>query len=617
MIVGKVVQFILWSLHHVMKSPFRYGILVFVSTLTLIAGAAEDATKDIAHRSPTDVAIARQQRLLVTANETSNSVSLISLEANRVLDELVVGEHPSYIDVTENEEFALVSCMYSGEVVKLRIGNGVLREVGRVRVGFEPVGLAIAGDTDVFYVGCTANGTVAEVSLLTMNVTRVFEVGNWPRYLTLSRDGARLAVGLSGDSRIAVIDTGTGERLYTQYMTGAINIGHLHASTDGKYVYFPWMVYRDNPITPQFIRLGWVLASRIGRARLDGPAYREAISLDVPGKAVADPHGLVINDTERRMVVSASGTHELLVYRKPDLPFKGSGGPGDLIDRRLLADNDLFYRIDVGGRPMGMAINEDGRTVYVANYIRNSIQVVDIESRSVVDEISLGAAPPRDQARLGVALFYDGTRSLDQWYSCHSCHYNGGLSSRTMDTWNDGSKLSNKTVLPLYNIRQTMPWTWHGWQSNLSDAMKKSFTVTMQGEGVSDQEAAQVVEFLGSLKRPMNPYRKADGGFTAAAIRGKEIFESESAGCLTCHHGKYFTDGEIHDVNTGEDEDAYQGYNTPSLLGVYRKVRFLHDGRFKSLEAMLSEDHSPEKVAGSRALNSEELTDLIEYLKSL
>ena len=133
----------------------------------------------------------------------------ISLDANRVLDELVVGEHPSYIDVTENEEFALVSCMYSGEVVKLRIGNGVLREAGRVRVGFEPVGLAIADDTDVFYVGCTANGTVAEVSLETMNVTRVFEVGNWPRYLTLSRDGARLAVGLSGDSRIAVIDTGT------------------------------------------------------------------------------------------------------------------------------------------------------------------------------------------------------------------------------------------------------------------------------------------------------------------------------------------------------------------------------------------------------------------------
>ena len=105
-------------------------------------------------------------------------------------------------------------------------------------------------------------------------------------------------------------------------------------------------------------------------------------------------------------------------------------------------------------------------------------------------------------------MFYDGTKSLDQWYSCHSCHYNGGVNARTMDTWNDGSKLTNKTVLPLYNLHQTIPWTWHGWQTDLKDAMKKSFTVTMQGEGVSEDEAVQVFEFLTSLKRPVNPYRK-------------------------------------------------------------------------------------------------------------
>ena len=187
-----------------------------------------------------------------------------------------------------------------------------------------------------------------------MESKRIFEVGHWPRYLAISHDETRLAVGLSGESRIAVVDLDSGERLFTQYMTGAINIGHLQASKDGTYVYFPWMVYRDNPITPMFIRLGWVLASRIGRTRLDGPAYREAISLDVPGKAVADPHGITMSSDERRMVISASGTHELLVYRKPDLPFSGAGGPGDLIDRRLMADNDLFYRIPLGGRPMGL-----------------------------------------------------------------------------------------------------------------------------------------------------------------------------------------------------------------------------------------------------------------------
>ena len=104
---------------------------------------------------------------------------------------------------------------------------------------------------------------------------------------------------------------------------------------------------------------------------------------------------------------------------------------------------------------------------------------------------------------------------------------------------------------------------------------------------------------------------------TDAALKGKAVFESDSAGCLTCHHGKFHTDGQIHDVNTGDDEDVYQGYNTPSLLGVYRKVRFLHDGRVKTLKAVLTEDHAPEKVGGTRPLKSDELENLIEYLKSL
>ncbi len=70
---------------------------------------------------------------------------------------------------------------------------------------------------------------------------------------------------------------------------------------------------------------GWVLASRIARVRLDGSADREAISLDVPGLAIADPHGLAITENEKRLVVTASGTHELLVYRLQDLPFEGAG----------------------------------------------------------------------------------------------------------------------------------------------------------------------------------------------------------------------------------------------------------------------------------------------------
>src|SRR6476661_8541889 len=61
---------------------------------------------------------------------------------------------------------------------------------------------------------------------------------------------------------------------------------------------------------------------------------------------------------------AASGTHELLVYRLPGLPFQDYGGPGDHIDAKLLADKERFFRIPLGGRPMALRVSRDGRQVY-------------------------------------------------------------------------------------------------------------------------------------------------------------------------------------------------------------------------------------------------------------
>ncbi len=569
------------------------------------------------HRSPVDLALAKDGTWLVTANETSNSVSLVETAEGEVVDELRCGTHPATVALCLDNRHVLVSCTHSGEVVLLEVGERKLTRKASISVGYEPVGVAVTPDGGTAYVGLSATGEVAEVDLTAAQVVRTIPVGQWPRYLAVSPDGSRLAVGCSGDNKIAVVDTTSGQLLYEELLTGGINIGHLHCSSREPFVYFPWMVYRSNPITVGNIQRGWVLASRIGRVRLDGPAYREAISLDVPRKAVSDPHGLVVSGDERRLVVSAAGTHELLVYRRADLPFVGIGGPGDLIDRRLLADDDLFYRIEVGGRPLGMAMARDDRTVFVANYVKDCIQEVDIEARKVVREIRLGESPQPSLARRGMEIFYDGLRSLDQWYSCHSCHYNGGVNAKAMDTMNDGSSFTMKTVLPLRHLQHTRPWTWHGWQTDLNDAMNKSFTSTMQGKPISDDDARAVLEFLSTLPSPPNPFRHTDGSLTAAAGRGKTIFESDRAGCATCHSGPYFTDGEIHDVGLSSDGAPYEGFNTPSLLGVYRKVRFLHDGRATTLEAVLTGDHAPEKVAGEDSLSESELAALVAYLKSL
>lgn len=592
---------------------------LILATLTVVLPVAcngnEIAGADV-HRSPVDLVINASGTWLVTANQTSNSVSLVRTNDLTVLDEQPCGDHPFAVEVFPDQRTVAVSCRWSGEIVIFDVADGKLRERHRISVGHEPCGLKVTPDGRKLFTGLYATGQVAEIDLRATEVTKRIDVGNWPRHLTLSPDGSRLAVGCAGDARIHVIDTKTGEQLYDEVLANGINLGQMTPSSDGRYAYFTWMVYRTNPINVGNLRRGWLLASRIGRVRLDGSAYREAMSLDVPRLAVADPHGIVIADNGEKLVASAAGTHELLVYRLEDAPFEGIGGPGDLIDRGLQSNAERFHRIPVGGRPMGLAQSPDGQRIYIANQLNDSVQVVDLNQKRVVDEVSLGRPEESTLARRGMELFHDGQRSMDQWYSCHSCHQEGGGNSRPMDTWNDGTEMTYKTVLPLYNVTKTAPWTWHGWQTSLNDAMHKSVTSTMLGEAPSEPDKKALLAYLETLSAPPNPFR--DNSDNAAAVsRGRRIFESDFAACSTCHSGPHFTDGKIHDVGLGSPDDHYEGYNTPSLIAVHRKVRWLHSGRAKSLERVLTELHSPEKVSGTRQLTEQEVSDLIEYLKTL
>jgi cytochrome c peroxidase len=461
---------------------------------------------------------------------------------------------------------------------------------------------------------------VAVVDLTAVKVEAQIDAGRWPRSCSLSPDESRLAVAASGDMGVSVIDPRERKLLY-QESVGGLNLGLVQTSADGQYAYVPWMVYRQNAITPANIRKGWVLGSRIGRVRLDGSARREAITLDPPGMAVSDPYGLALSPDEQTLVATGSGTHELLVYRMGELEFQSFGGPGDHIERNLLGDRQKFYRLDLGGRPMAVRFLPNSRRVAVANYLSNAVQIVDLDEGEISFAVYLGGPDAPSLARRGAAIFYDGRRSLDQWYSCHSCHYEGGPNAVAMDTRNDGSEKTFKTVPSLVNVAHTGPWTWHGWQRDLHDAMRKSLTETMLGPPPRPGDSDALLAFLDLLEPAPNPYRSDDGDqrppFSPAAERGRKVFASDQAGCAKCHRGPYFTDGEIHDVGLGSPRDAYQGYNTPSLVGVHARVRLLHDGRAKSLEALLTGPHAPDKVAGQQALGTDELHDLIEYLKTL
>jgi YVTN family beta-propeller protein len=588
------------------------------------APSSPSVTQDEPNRSPVALAFSSDGTRLLVANQTSGTVSLVDTKRARVLHEVKTGEKPSGVAISSDGHRGVVTHWYGYDLAVLEIKNDQSTLAGRVEVGPEPRGVAITGDGSTAYVTVGVNNEVARVDVNSRKVTGRLAVGREPRGIALSRDESRLLVGNARSQDVSLIDVKTWRVICSIAIDGE-NLRQIAISADGKTGYIANMRNRGFATTRNNIDLGWVLGQRLTRVPLDGSSSYATLSLDTQGKAAGDAHGMAVSQDEKFLAVSCGGTHEVMIFRTDlkRLPWRPNGSR-DLIAVELLKKDGRYRRVELGGRPTELAFGPDGKTLYVANYLADAIQVVDAESATLVKTIPLGGPKTESLARRGEALFHDADRSHNQWYSCNTCHSDGHTNGLDFDTLNDGRQdlstahlRSRKKVPTLRRVTKTKPWTWHGWQTKLDDAMVESFTKSMQGPKPKAEDVKALVAYLDTLDYPKNPYREPNGGLTPAAQRGRDVFRSAKAACNTCHGGGELTDGKIHEVGLEERDDAYRGYNPPSLRGVYDKDPYLHDGRAKNLREVLKGPHSAESVTGFGELSDTEIDDLIAYLKSL
>lgn len=567
--------------------------------------------------SPADVAVSADGAWALTANQGTGTVSLVDLAAGRVAATAACGPRPTAVALSADGRRAVVSCTLAGTLAVLDVGGPSLRLAKTIPVGPEPRGVALSRDGQRAYVALTTADAVAAVDLEDGKVTRS-PAGARPWFVALSPDEQTLVVDGSRSRDVTLLRCPKLETTRSIRLAGqaADNPRQVAFSPDGQWAYLPHQVTRGFPTQQQNIDNGWVIASRASRVPLAGEGPRESLALDTRGQAVGDPYGLAVSPDGRWLAIGASGTHELLLFRLP-LPFVAYGGPGDLIEPELLKNDGRFRRIPLGGRPMGLRFSPDSHRVLVANYLSDALQVVDAETGAVRQAIDLGGPKEPTAGRRGEAIFYDAARSHNQWFSCGSCHVEGHTNRQLYDTFNDGQYGNGGKITPsLRHVTQTGPWTWHGWQTSLTASIANSIETTQHGTKATDAEVADVAAFLATLTDPPNPNRGPRGELTPAARAGEALFTGKAA-CAGCHPAPLFTDGQVHDVGLGAPTDRYQGFNPPSLLGLYDRSPYLHDGRAKDLEDLLTQHHTPETLSGGPPLAPAERKQLVAYLESL
>ncbi|MEP6756449.1 MAG: cytochrome c peroxidase [Chthonomonadales bacterium] len=588
---------------------FRNAFFFLPIPLFFIHGSAQTPKVEL-DRSPTDLAITADGRFAVTANATSNTVSLVDLTNGKLIAETAAGKRPFCISIAPTANRCAVSNQDGNSVTLYTMTPTVLVKRVEISVGDQPRGLTFSKDGKRLFVALSGEDRIAAIDVATRRVTAKLNVGIEPWQVALNPAGNRLAVGNARSQEVSVINIATWKVDHEVKLRGK-NVRHVVCSPDGAWAYVLHDAERGRPTTKENIGMGWVIGSRLSRAPMNENGPREAIALDPSGKAVGDVDGLDVTRDGNTIAFTAGGTHELVLLKLP-LPFVAFGGPGDIVEPEVLNKSGKYTRVDLGGRPLGVKFLPGGKSVAVVNYFGNSVQVVDVAKGAVTKTISLGCPAEPSIARKGEMLFHDAKRSHNQWYSCNSCHTEGHTNGSTFDTFNDGSYQTPKKTLSLRGVTETGPWTWHGWQTDLKMLIHDSMVKSMQGPEPEQHEIDEVLAYLKSLNFRANP--KA-GSKAPAVQRGRLVFNAKN--CQTCHAPPNFTAPAVFKVGLESLQDAYVGFNPPSLRGVYNRSPYLHTGEATTLEQVLTEFHSPQKLTGKPDCTKQELSDLIAYLNTL
>jgi len=102
----------------------------------------------------------------------------------------------------------------------------------------------------------------------------------------------------------------------------------------------------------------------------------------------------------------------------------------------------------------------------------------------------------------------------------------------------------------------------------------------------------------------------------ALVTQGRRLYESDAVGCASCHgEDGIVPDTFTHNVQSWAQGDRRGVFDTPSLRFLGSTAPYFHDGRYRSLTALLS---STRKTMGHAAqLTDHERGALEAYLRTL
>ena len=583
------------------------------------------------YRSPFSIAADGNGNVLYIAEYTANAIAVMDAAKGTVSRRVSLPGPPGGLALSPDGKTLFVTGAMPDGCVWF-VETGALRVRNTVTVGHTPGAPVVSPDGHVLYVANRFNNTISIIDVAGATETARVAVAREPVAAGITPDGAllyvanHLPVGASdGDyiaAEVSVIDTASQSLTATiPLLNGSSSLRGLCVSPDGAHVYVAHVLSRYHLPTTQLER-GWMNTNALSVIDASGKTLINTVLLDDVDLGAANPWGVACTSDGRYICVAHAGSQELSVIDRIALHVKlsriAAGEAVSTVSRSYTdVPNDLSFLVGLkrrikleGNGPREVALL--GNIAYIPQYFTDTVAVVDITADIIrPSQWRLAEETPMSAERMGEMFFNDAALCFQQWQSCASCHPDARVDGLNWDLLNDGIGNPKNTRNMLLS-HQTPPVMSLGVRDKAETAVRAGIKF-IQFAVRPEEDAVAIDAFLKSLAPVPSPYLE-DGALSAAAQRGKEVFEK--AKCEACHPAPLYTDLKRYDLETTRGMDKGRPVDTPTLIESWRTAPYLHDGRAATIMEVLT-THNPDDHHGkTSSLTEQELEDLVAYVLS-
>lgn len=607
------------------------------------ADASPDASAALRYASPLELLVSPDGTRLYVLCQQSDQVRVLSATNSAVIKTIAVGHVPRGMALSSTGDRLFVTNSWDDTLSV--IDTRALAVIATWTVGAEPSGVVEDRAGKRLFVANRISSDVAVLDAQTGQEEGRLLAGKGASYLTLSPDGSRiyathiypnpspLRTGMENrtppESEITVIDAVHATVVDRIPLHAIAGVFHLAFSADGRLGAVAEF-HPKNLVPLAGLEHGGAFAYTLTLFGADVGQPVE-IPLDELDRYASQPFGVAITPNKSRLYVSLGGSEAVLAIDVPRLlrfiHTRPRPASGSFAYDLAAGGNYIAARIPVGHNPRGLAVSPDGRRLFVANRLDDTISVIDTGTDRVVTTMHLAGPSVVSALRRGEQTFYSAHYSFQGQISCSSCHIDSTFDDLQWDLEPDGfgrDIVDNRT---LEDLRGTEPYKWNGGNPNLpTECGPRTEKYFWRSENYDDLRLADLVLYIRSLPARPNRWRLPGGALTPAQERGKIIFERtvDNFGkpipltnrCSYCHSGPKGTSQKSFDVGTKKATDDSGLLDTPQLTNIALTAPYLHDGSARTLEEIWTIYNPEDKHGRTNDLTKDELNDLIEYLRT-